>query len=104
MNNVVERRRIEVLLDRPLVSVVVKIAASVNITEYTLLPTLGGASVGGRWSDDQVTGAQAKAMLLAVTSDAKCEAFIEKLTPMLDTHGLILFVSAVGVIRGSKFY
>ena len=103
MTNTVERRRIEVLLDSPLVGLIVKLAAEANITAYTLLPTLGGAGTGGRWTDDQISGAQAKVVFLAVTSDSKCDAFIDKLTPLLDTHGLILLVSSVSVIRGSRF-
>lgn len=103
MTSTVQRRRIEVLVDAPLVQRIADAAGDVGITGYTLLPTLGGSGHRGRWSDDQVTGAEAKVMLIAVTSEEKAAAFTDALAPLLDSHGLLLMTSVVDVVRGGKF-
>ncbi len=103
MMQLVSRRRIEVLVDAPLARRIVALAASVGVTRYTLMPTLGGAGEGGAWADDQISGAQAKVMFLAVTTQETADNLIDALTPLLESHGLILMISDVNVVRGGKF-
>lgn len=103
MTQMTRRRRIEVLVDAPLVRRVVAAAASAGVTGYTLLPTLGGSGEGGAWSDDQISGAEAKVVFLTVTSEEKAEALIDALTPLLESYGLILMTSTVDVVRAAKF-
>jgi len=103
MIETVQRRKIEVLVDSPLVRRVTQTADQVGVTGYTILPTLGGSGRGGRWSDDQVSGADAKVMFVTVTSQAKAEAFTDALAPLLESHGLMLMMSTVDVVRAGKF-
>ncbi len=103
MTELASRRRIEVLVDSPLVRRVVAAAKGAGVTGYTLLPTLGGSGEGGAWTDDQISGADAKVMFLTVTSAAKADALVEALAPLLQSHGLILMISDVSVLRGGKF-
>lgn len=103
MVNTIQRRKIEVLVDAPLVRRVVAAAEAAGVTGYTLLPTLGGAGHGGRWSDDQVTGAQAKVMFVTITNDAKAAALTDALAPLLESHGLLLVSGVVDVVRAEKF-
>lgn len=103
MTETVQRKRIEVLVDGPLVKSIIRAAEEAGIKGYTLLPTLGGAGAGGRWSEDQVSGAQSKVIFLTITSEAKCEALTDRLAPILESHGLMLFISPVDVIRAEKF-
>ena len=103
MTDTVSRRRIEVLVDGPLVPRVAAVAASVGVTGYTLLPVLGGSGRGGRWTDDQVTGVESKVMFMTVTSAEKAAAFTDALAPVLESHRLLLMTSVVDVVRGGKF-
>jgi hypothetical protein len=103
MTQTIHRRRVEVLADEPLISAVVRIAAEAGIVHYTLLPTSGGAGSHGRWRDDQLSGATAKVMLLAITSAEHAADFINRLAPLLESHHLLLLSSDVEVVRGSKF-
>lgn len=103
MVNTIQRRKVEILVDAPLVRRVVAAAEAAGVTGYTLLPTLGGAGRGGHWSDDQVTGAEAKVMLVTITNDAKAAALTDLLAPMLESHGLLLVSSAVEVVRAGKY-
>lgn len=101
--NIVQRRRIEVLVDRPLVPLIVEAANQAGITGYSLLPVSGGAGQSGAWSDDEISGAQAKQIFLTVASQGKTDRLVQHLAPLLDSHGLILFVGSVDVVRGTRF-
>ena len=95
--------RVDIILDQPLLNEVRTIAKMVGLTGYTLLPALGGEGMGGKWSEDLVTGAQSKLLFMAITSSAKAVALVDALNPLLETYGLIVFTSSVSVVRGSKF-
>jgi len=96
------RRRIEVLVDAPLVRRVVAAATAAGVTGYTILPTLGGAGERGAWTDE-ISGAETKVIFLTVASEEKAAMLIDALTPLLESHGLILLTSVVDVVRGGKF-
>lgn len=103
MTDTVHRRKLEILVDAPLVRRITAAAEAVGVSGYTLLPTLGGAGHGGRWSDDQVTGADAKIMFVTVTDEARAAALTDALAPLLESHGLLLVSSIVEVVRAAKF-
>ena len=103
MIETVKRRRIEVLVDALLVRHIVAAAKAADIAGYTVLPTAEGSGRGGHWSDDQVSGAQVKVLFLTVTNAEKEAAFVDAVAPLLDSHGLILLLSDVEVVRGSRF-
>jgi hypothetical protein len=103
MTETILRRRIEVLADEPLIPAIERIAARAGIEHYTLLPTLGGMGHSGRWRDDQISGATAKVMFMAVTTVHGAERLTDLLAPLLVTHHMMLLVSDVEVIRGARF-
>jgi PII-like signaling protein len=98
-----QRRRIEVLVDAPLLRLVVDAAQAAGVSGYTVLPTLSGSGRHGSWSDDQLTGAQAKLLFLAVASDDKAQRLLDQLAPLLESHGLVVLSSPVEVIRADRF-
>jgi len=102
-DNIVQRRRIEVLVDRPLAPLIIKAANLAGIAGYSLLPVVGGAGQNGSWSDEEISGAQAKLIFLTVTSQDKTDRLVEHLSPLLDSHGLMLFVGTVDVVRGVRY-
>jgi len=103
MVSTVQRRKIEILVDAPLVRRIVSAAEAAGVTGYTLLPTLGGAGHGGRWRDDQVSGAEAKVMFVTIANEAKAAALTDMLAPLLESHGFLLVSSIVDVVRAEKF-
>jgi hypothetical protein len=104
MIDTVPRKRIEVLIDSALSRKLVAAADAAGISGYTFLPVSSGKGAGGRWSDDQITGgAGAKLLFLTVTNEGKASALIDRLQPLLDSHGLVLLISDVNVIRGNKY-
>lgn len=98
-----QRRRLEILVDRPLAPRIVAAADAAGVTGYTLLPTLGGRGHGGRWSEDQLSGADTKVLFWTVTTLEKADALIAAVSPLLDTCGLLVIASDVEVIRDSRF-
>jgi hypothetical protein len=50
-----------------------------------------------------VSGAQQKVLFLAVMSEARAELLIDRLTPVLESHGIVLLSSAVDVVRAEKY-
>jgi hypothetical protein len=104
MINAVDRKRIEILVDGPLVRKITQAADTAGITGYTLLPVSSGKGLGGTWHDDQITGgAFAKEYFFTVCNSEKAQNFLDLVKPLLDTHGLVLFMSDVKVIRSNRF-
>lgn len=103
MVETVIRKRIEILVDMPLAQVPIRAAADVGIAGYSLIPVKSGSGRGGTWRDDRITSAENKVIFLTIASEEKAAALIDALAPKLDSHGLLLTVSDVGVVRGEKF-
>jgi PII-like signaling protein len=104
MKNTLTRKRIEILVDTPLIRKITQAADAAGINGYTFLPASSGKGSSGSWSDDQVTGGvSAKELFLTVCNEEKAQAFLDRVRPLLDSHGLVLFLSDVQVVRGGKF-
>lgn len=103
MIETVTRKRIEVLVDLPLVPVVVDAVNAAGISGWSVIHVDGGGGRAGRWRQDELTGVGAKRIVLAVANEANAAAFTERLAPMLDSHGLLLTVGDVQVVRGERF-
>lgn len=99
----VERRRIEVLVDAPLAPRIIEHGRAAGVKGYTLLPTLSGQGAHGAWSEDLISGAQQKVIYVAIVSEERAAHLIERLAPILESHGLVVMNSAVSVIRAEKY-
>ena len=103
MNANIERLKVEILLDAPLADLVTGIVEEAGAGGYTLLPALGGSGRNGRWSEDRVSAADTKLLLVAIATDETAETIVHRLEPLLDSHGLIVMTTRVGVVRAQKF-
>lgn len=103
MTQLVNKARVEILLDEPLISIVLEILRIHGVRNYTLFPTSAGQGVGGAWLDDQITGAQHKVLLLTVVEPQKAEKLAEDIESLLDSYGMIFMLSDIRVLRDSKF-
>ena len=103
MNEPMTRVRIEVLVDGPLAPKLAQLAREAGITGHTLIRTVSGEGRTGRWKEDLVSGATAKMIFLAVANRERTDRFVELVRPLLDSHGLLLLLSEVEVIRGERF-
>ena len=97
------RKRIEILTDAPLVPRVAAACEAVGINGHTVIPALSGRGRAGNWSEDRLSGAQSKVIILAIASTARADALLDALGPLLESHGLLVTVGDVAVIRGERF-
>jgi hypothetical protein len=103
MVETVQRKRIEILADTPLVPRVVAILRAVDISGWSLIHVDGGGGRGGEWQDDDITGASAKTIIIAIANQDKAAALTDRIAPLLDSHRLLLTIGDVAVVRGERF-
>lgn len=96
-------KRIEVLVDGPLARRIAAAAEAAGLTNYWLLPTLGGRGAHGAWRQDELVGADAKLLFVSIAAPDKAAAFVAAITPLLDSHDLLLAVGDVEVVRSGQF-
>ena len=97
------RKRIEILTDGPLVPRIAAACEAVGINGHTVIPVLSGRGRAGNWSEDRLSGAQSKVIVLAIASTVRADALLDVLAPLLESHGLLVTVGDVAVIRGERF-
>ncbi len=103
MIQTVSRKRIEILVDTPLVPRVVAHLKAVDISGWSVIHVDSGGGRAGAWQQDDVTGASAKSIVLAIASEAKTSGLIEAIAPLLDSYGMLLTIGDVQVVRGERF-
>lgn len=101
--NLVDKARVEILLDEPLVDRLLELLSKHQIHGYTIFPSSRGQGTSGAWQDDQITRAQQKVLLLAIVDPQKASNLATDLEPLLDPYGMILMLSQVQVLRGKKY-
>ena len=103
MIQTVSRKRIEILVDTPLVPRVAAQLKAVDISGWSVIHVDSGGGRAGAWQQDDVTGASAKTIVLAIASEAKTSGLIEAIAPLLDSYGMLLTIGDVQVVRGERF-
>ena len=102
MIETVVRKRIEILADTALVKRVTDSIDRAGITGWTITPVQSGKGRDGRWREERVMGTD-KVIVLTIAPDDKAQALAEDITPILTSHGLLLSMWDVEVIRGERF-
>ena len=102
MIETVIRKRIEILADQAQVKRVTAVIDEVGITGWTVLPVTSGRGRDGRWREERVMGTD-KNLVVTIASLENASALAEKLAPILSSHGLLLTMWDVEVIRGERF-
>lgn len=103
MIQTVTRKRIEILVDTPLAPRIIAQVKAVDISGWSLIHIDSGGGRAGAWQHDDVTGAAAKTIVLAIASQAKADALVDALAPLLDSYRLLLTIGDVQVVRGERF-
>lgn len=96
-------KRLEILADAPLVRRICAAADAAGVTNYRLIPTLGGRGDHGVWRQDALTGATDKVLFVTIAAADKAAALVEAIAPLLDSYDLLLTVGDVEVVRGGRF-
>ncbi|MXO95697.1 transcriptional regulator [Erythrobacter aquimaris] len=102
MIETVIRKRIEILTDTALQRRVTDAIDRVGITGWTITPVQSGKGREGRWREERVMGTD-KVLVLTIAPQDKAMALAEDIAPILTSHGLLLSMWDVEVIRGERF-
>lgn len=99
----VQRKRIEILVDTPLVPKIIGYAKQVDISGWSVIKIASGGGRDGRWQHDEITGAASKSIILMIANQEKAGQLTDALAPLLDSHSLLLTIANVEVVRGDRF-
>ncbi|MBX7515256.1 transcriptional regulator [Qipengyuania sp. GH38] len=102
MIETVIRKRIEILTDTALQRRVTDAIDRAGITGWTVTPVQSGKGREGRWREERVMGTD-KVLILTIAPQDKAMALAEDIAPILTSHGLLLSMWDVEVIRGERF-
>ncbi len=104
MVETVTRKRIEILVDTALLPRVIEMIESADISGYSIVRVAsGGSRAGGKWRTDDLTGASAKSLVIALAPEVKTQNLLTRIEPLLTLQGMLLTVGEVEVIRGERF-
>jgi len=103
MVQTVTRKRIEILVDTPLAPRIIAQIKAVDISGWSLIHVDSGGGRNGEWRHDDVTGGAGKTIVLAIASEQKTDALVDRLAPLLDSYRLLLTIGDVQVVRGERF-
>ena len=102
MIETVTRKRIEILSDTALVKRVTAAIERAEITGWTIVPVQSGKGRDGHWREERVMGTD-KVLILTIAPEDKDMRLAEEIAPILTSHGLLLSMWDVQVIRGERF-
>ncbi len=96
-------KRIEILVDTPLAPRIISLLKDAGISGWSIIHVDGGGGRDGEWRQDEVTGAAAKTIILAIASEPRTQALTALIAPVLDSYRLLLTIGDVAVVRGERF-
>ena len=99
----VVRKRVEIIADAPLVPRIIAACSTAGIGGHSIVRLDGGRGRNGDWREDRLIGAESKVMLIAITSAEKAQLLVDAIAPVLESHGLLLTIADVAVVRGERF-
>ena len=102
MAELANRKRMEIIADIELSDWLADEADRAGITHFTIVPTLGGKGLHGRWRNDGIGGG-GKCLFISVTSAERANALIESIGPMLTDYRIVMDISDVQVLRAERF-
>jgi nitrogen regulatory protein PII len=102
MIETVIRKRIEILADQAQAKRVTNAIDRAGITGWTITPVTSGKGREGQWREERVLGTD-KVLILTIAPQDKAMTLAEDLAPILTSHGLLLTMWDIEVIRGERF-
>ncbi|MFN3233316.1 MAG: DUF190 domain-containing protein [Alphaproteobacteria bacterium] len=97
------RKKIEIIVDAPLVNRVTKQIDEIGATGYTVFRSIGGKGRDGSWREDQLTGTQQKVLIKIIVGEHRAGELLDRLGSQLERYSCIIYVSTVEVVRAGKF-
>ena len=98
------KKRIEIMVEAPLVARVLALLDERNVTGYTVLPAIAGRGRGGSWHRDGLVGqAGAVVQIVSIVVESRVDEVLEPLFALVSRQIGIVSVCDVQVIRRDHF-
>ena len=98
------KKRIEIVVEAPLLSRLLALMDDNNVSGYTVLPALAGRGHHGSWSREGLaTDAGRMVVVVAIVDADAVSNLLDAVYPLISRHIAIVTVSDVQVIRGERF-
>jgi len=98
------KKRIEIVVESPLMTRVLTLLDGAGVSGYTVLPVLAGRGKDGAWHRDGVVGRTGTMVMIFTIVDAsKVDEVIEPLFKLVSRQIGIVTVSSVDVLRPEQF-
>lgn len=97
-------KRIEIIIERALLSRLENALEEAGVTGYTVLPVFGGHGRSGHWTrEGQVSLGEGMAAVVSIVAPDRVEAVVEAVSPLVIRHIGIFSVSDCMVLRKERF-
>ncbi|MEL6746779.1 MAG: DUF190 domain-containing protein [Pseudomonadota bacterium] len=99
-----KKKRIEIMVEAPLMDRVIGILEDQSVSGYTVLPAIAGRGKSGRWHRDGLVGRVGSVVqVVCVIDEAGVNALLEPVFKLVSRQIGIVTVVDVEVIRGDQF-
>lgn len=97
------KKRVELIIERALLTSVLDALADLDATGYSVLPLLAGHGHAGRWEEGVPGDPLRMVMVVCITAPERVDPLLERLMPLLDRYAGIVTVGDVAVVRADHF-
>ena len=97
-------KRIDIIIEMPLVKRVTGQLDQAGVTGYTVLPVLAGRGQAGPWSADSLIGAAGQmASIVCIVDPARADQVLDTVFAVVERQIGIVTVTDVAVVRPDRF-
>jgi len=99
-----QKKRIEIMVESPLMSRVITILDDLGVSGYTVMPAIAGRGKDGSWHrDGQVGRVGSVVQILCIVDESREQDVLEPLFRLVSRQIGIVTVSDVRVVRSNNF-
>ncbi|MCE9521927.1 MAG: DUF190 domain-containing protein [Alphaproteobacteria bacterium] len=99
----VRRRKLEIIVEAPVLSRVEAILKSEGVRGWSVFAGVEGHGATGDWHSEGLSGAEEKRLIFALTSNDAADRVLEKLVAFFEDYPGVVCVSDVDVMRPDRF-
>jgi len=98
------KKRIEVVVEAPLLNRLLALLDESNVSGYTVLPAIAGRGHHGPWNREGLaTDAGRMVVVVLIVGPDAVSALMDRIFPLIARQIAIVTVSDVEVVRGERF-
>lgn len=97
-------KRIEITIERVMLSRLTEALKAADITGYTILPVYGGSGRSGEWiRSGQVSRAEGMVQVICIVRPERLDPLLEAAFSVVERHIGVVCVTDCGVLRAERF-